>query len=121
MVQKIIKGCCNFIKNYYPLLTFNFLLLTFTSCYYDKEETLYQYYNNAACDTTNVSYSRTIVPIVTNYCSTCHSNNSANLSGYILTDYTDLKNNINKVWGCINHFSGYDAMPQGGNMLSPCD
>ena len=54
-----------------------FLLLLFiSSCYYDKEDKLYdQYYAFKNCDTTTVTYSHTIQPIIAAKCATsgCHT------------------------------------------------
>jgi hypothetical protein len=53
-----------------------FLLLCISSCYYDKEDKLYdQYYASKTCDTTNVTYALTIQPIITAKCATpgCHT------------------------------------------------
>lgn len=60
----------------------NFLLLSLLllglvfflpSCYYDNEEELYQYYyQNQVCDTTTVSFSNTIYPIIQAKCNSCH-------------------------------------------------
>ena len=43
------------------------------SCYYDNEEALYPSAGNG-CDTLEVSFNNTIVPILSTYCYTCHSN-----------------------------------------------
>ncbi len=97
------------------------VIMLFSKCYYDKEEELYKYSNMSACDTANVTYTGTIAPLMINSnCNICHSHAAAN-GGIILDDYTNLSKNINRVWGSVNHFQGYVAMPQGGNMLSPCD
>jgi hypothetical protein len=52
------------------------LLVLISSCYHDKEDKLYaQYYARLYCDTTTVTYSNTIHPIILNYCaiSGCHT------------------------------------------------
>ncbi len=52
------------------------LLLLISSCYYDKEDKLYdQYYANKNCDTTTVTYALTIQPIIAAKCATsgCHT------------------------------------------------
>ena len=90
------------------------------SCYYDKEDFLYKYANAAPCDLTNITYSQTIVPIMNANCTICHSKTNAS-GGVALDNYTDVVNHISRVWGDINHLSGYDAMPKGGNMLVTCD
>jgi len=56
-------------------LTFLIMLLI-SSCYYDKEDKLYdQYYANKNCDTTTVTYALTIRPIIAAKCATsgCHT------------------------------------------------
>lgn len=55
-----ITGCC---------------LLLVSSCYYDKEDELYaEYYANKNCDTVNVTFSQSILPIMEAKCNTagCH-------------------------------------------------
>ena len=59
------------------------LLLPLIGCYYDKEELLYP---NSFCDTTNVTWSGTIQPLVASRCATpgCHvpGDQSPDLSTY---------------------------------------
>jgi hypothetical protein len=54
------------------LLTIAIFSLFFFSCYYDNEEALYPSLNNT-CDTTNVTFSGTITPILSSNCTGCHS------------------------------------------------
>ena len=58
--------------NWKLLLIINFLmLLFFSSCLKQNEE----YYKNqiiVPCDTTNIKYSSTILPILQNNCFSCH-------------------------------------------------
>ncbi len=63
------------------LLSFRFLALLLgisfiaSSCYYDKEDVLYEnYYAQNQCDTVNVSFSNDIMPIIQGNCATtgCH-------------------------------------------------
>ena len=52
------------------------LLFVLSSCYYDKEDKLYDaYYANKNCDTTTVTYAHTIQPIIAAKCATsgCHT------------------------------------------------
>ncbi|MFC2114671.1 hypothetical protein ACFLRI_04920 [Bacteroidota bacterium] len=90
------------------------------SCYYDNEEYLY---NNALanCDTSNVTFSSTISPILSSNCNFCHSS-TAPSGGVILDNYNSIKAEIDKgtFWGSINHISGFSAMPKGGNKLNEC-
>lgn len=90
------------------------------SCYYDNEEDLYP--NPVTCDTTNITYSGTVAPILQNNCYSCH--NSVNQQGGIVVDnYNDLQTVVNngRFRGAINHLNGYSPMPQGGGMLNDCD
>lgn len=54
-----------------PLVTLTIFSLFFVSCYYDNEEALYPSLNTS-CDTTNVTYSGTLVPILGDNCTLCH-------------------------------------------------
>lgn len=102
------------------LMIFGVVALVVTGCYYDNEEDLYPASNNT-CDTTNVSYNTTVVPVLQNNCYVCHD--AATKSGNIALDtYDDLKRIVDngKFWGTINHESGFVAMPQNGNKLSDC-
>ncbi|MCX6243160.1 MAG: cytochrome c [Bacteroidetes bacterium] len=88
------------------------------SCYYDKEETLYPF---KACDTTNVTYSQTVAPIIATNCNTCHS--GQNPTGKInLDSWPSLTVSVNngKLVPAIEH-TGPFPMPQGGSKLSDCD
>jgi hypothetical protein len=69
-----------------PAITISVFLLFFASCYYDNEESLYPSLNSS-CDTTIVTYSGTIAPIMSSYCTTCHSG-SAPSGGISLTGYS---------------------------------
>jgi len=82
-------------------------------------------YNNkcdsAGCDSTNVTYTGSISPIVQSWCLSCHSGSSPQ-HGLSLETYADVVAcaNSNRLMGSIRHESGYSAMPQGAT-LSPCD
>lgn len=73
------------------------------------------------CDTTDVTYPGSVVPIFEKYCLGCHS--GATPSGNLdLTDYDQVafiaENGI--LVGAIRHLPGYSAMPQGGEQLDEC-
>jgi hypothetical protein len=97
------------------------ILIFFGACYYDSEEALYPSYNNS-CDTSNVTFSATIIPILSNNCLGCHSNSSAaSLGANIkLQDYADVQSQISTVIQAINHTGGLSPMPKGGNKISTC-
>jgi hypothetical protein len=75
------------------------------------------------CDTTNVTYSASIVPILNDKCYSCHSNSSYQVAGggFNLGNYTDLKAVIDngKLYNSITHQSPY-PMPLNSPMLDNC-
>jgi hypothetical protein len=69
------------------IYTLAILTLLSVSCYYDSEESLYPDLGN--CDTVNITYSGNIVPLLDNYCLSCHysgapsnTGGNINLQGY---------------------------------------
>jgi hypothetical protein len=93
-------------------------LLFFISCYYDNEEALYPTLSTS-CDTTNVTYSGTIVPILNSYCIGCHSG-SLPSGGITLTSYTNVQA-LASTGALMNALTGNGVplMPPSGS-LSPC-
>ncbi|HVM89744.1 MAG TPA: hypothetical protein VMT76_16260 [Puia sp.] len=74
-----------------------------------------------SCDTSNVTYSNSVVPILQTYCTGCHGGSSPS-GGVDLTTYSGVSAEVSngKLWGDISHASGYNAMPLGGSSLSSC-
>jgi cytochrome c5 len=108
-------------KSFLPLALIIFVIVLISnSCYYDNEE--YVYPNPTACDTTNVTYSLKVAPILAANCNACHSA-VAPTAGIITDSYAGLQPVVanGKFRGAINHLPGFSPMPQGGNKLSPCD
>jgi hypothetical protein len=96
------------------------LLLLFTGCYNDNEADLYPF-SSTPCDSTNVTYSQTMAPIMSANCNVCHS--TAMASGGVITDtYAGLSTvaGNGKLWGGVNWATGFNPMPNGGSQLSPC-
>lgn len=95
-------------------------LLSFSSCYYDNEEALYPVRPGSGCDTTNPTYALTILPIMQNNCTGCHSGGapSGNLD---LTTYDNVVAGFNS-HHLFDHVTqnGYSIMPPSGS-LSDCD
>lgn len=93
------------------------LFVTLGACYYDIEEDLYP----NGCDTTNVTFSGGVVPILESTCVTCHNQLSQNGS-VLLEGYENVKIVVDngKLLGAIMHEPGFSAMPQGGPMLPDC-
>ncbi len=93
-----------------PSLLFLVSIITviIVSCYYDSEEALYPSLSSS-CDTANVTFSGTVVPILSNNCLTCHSNSTAASFGnnIRLENYADLKANAVAVQGSINYTGTY--------------
>jgi len=103
---------------FFSLLAFGVLL---QACYYDNETTLYGANGGgAACDTTNVTYSGTIAPILASSCNSCHTSSSGN--NVITTDYTHLLTIVQngKLVKSVNWTSGAIQMPLGGSKLPAC-
>ena len=74
------------------------------------------------CDTLNVTYNGSVLPIFDQYCLSCHSGASPQ-GGINLEDYSvvaQLAEN-GTLLGAIRHDPGYSPMPQGGDKLSDCD
>jgi uncharacterized membrane protein len=102
-------------------VTFVTILLFSASCYYDNEESLYPSLNSS-CDTTNVTFSAKIIPILTNNCLSCHSNATAASAGnnIRLQDYIDVKARITAIAGSIKHAGSFSPMPKNGGQLNAC-
>ena len=78
----------------------------------------------AVCDTTNVSYSIGVVPILQDNCYSCHgSGNTGGSGGILLQGYTNLlKWAMNGyLVGNVTHAPGYVPMPYDGNKLPDCE
>jgi hypothetical protein len=88
-------------------------------CYYDNKDLLDP---NSGCDTTFITYSASVNPVLTAYCIGCHSGANAPL-GVALDTYPGVKTQATngKLFGTVNHSSGFLPMPQNGNKLSDCN
>ncbi len=74
------------------------------------------------CDSTNITYSTGIKPVIQNKCQGCH--NPSSLGGGIdLSTYAGVKASATsgKLYGSIMWASGYSAMPKGGIKMSACE
>lgn len=102
------------------LTLFTLFVFSLTGCYYDVEEELYP--NPSACDTSNVTYSLSVAPIISSNCYVCHSSAAAQ-GGVILEGYNAIKGFVDagSLLGVIRHDAGYSPMPQGGAKLSSCN
>jgi hypothetical protein len=94
----------------------------FCSCYYDKRDILYPDGAAGSCDTVQaVLYSVKVKPILQEKCYSCHSGGSPS-GGVAMGAYsTDKATAVNgKLYGTINHASGYSPMPQGEAKMDAC-
>ncbi len=89
-------------------------------CYNDSEEYLYPNITNN-CDTTNITYSRTIKTIISESCLSCHQGSGAG-GGVDLSSYSNVKTQADngKLLGTIKQLSGFSPMPKGTAKLSDC-
>ncbi len=89
-----------------------------TGCYYDKAELLNP---GNICDTTTITYSFSVNPILTANCTGCHSGANAP-NGVRLDTYEGVKIQVLNGFlvGVITHSAGYSPMPKNGTKLSDC-
>ena len=93
-----------------------------SSCYYDSKEYHYPQINTQ-CDTASVTYAKSIVPIIQNYCLSCHGNTTSALgNGIKLEDYADIKVRAddNSLLGSVAREGGYSPMPKNTAKLDEC-
>jgi hypothetical protein len=100
------------------------IFISFGSCTSDNAETLYP---EGACDTTNVTFSGTILQIIENNCFECHAGNPPS-SGKYLGDYPSISaaalipaGQLGSLYGAITHNANNLPMPQDRPRLSDCD
>lgn len=74
------------------------------------------------CDSANVTYPGTVVPILNTYCISCHSGGQPS-GGLDFTDYSDLAfvAESGSLVGSMKHLAGYSPMPKDANKLSACE
>ncbi len=97
----------------YKLLFILIFSLGIYSCTNDNQE---EFYDSELCDTSNITFSAEIKPILDRNCKTCHLAGSSN--GITLVTYSDVKKYVDngRLMGAIKHQAGYSAMPQGGKL-----
>lgn len=109
----------NRTRSLFVLITCIFFI---SSCYYDKEELLYGN-DNANCTeaTGTVSYSQKVVPVLQQFCYSCHTGNFPS-GGITMGTYTADKvvAQNGKLYGSISYSAGFSPMPKGMPKLSNC-
>jgi hypothetical protein len=108
----------NMKRLYIFIAIISIFLIFFVSCYYDNEEALYPALSTS-CDTTNVTYSGTIAPILNSNCVGCHNASSPGGS-VLLTGYSDVVAHSSRITGSIKQLSSYSPMPKNGGKLKDC-
>lgn len=90
-----------------------------SGCYYDNEEYLY---GAGACDTTLVSFSQRIDPLVRGRCFPCHDAASAN-GGVVMEGFDAVQAAATGgiLLCAVRHESGCSPMPKNAPKLSACD
>lgn len=78
--------------------------------------------DSGSCNTTGVTFSGTIQPILSNKCTGCHSGPSPS-GGVRLNTHAGVAAvaNDGRLYGAIAHLQGFEPMPQGGDQLPQCD
>lgn len=101
-----------------------FLLLAagISSCYYDKEDLLYGGNSGSCTDTTGVvSYTQKVVPLLQQYCYSCHTGSFPSGNQLMGTYAADKAMALNgKLYGTIAHAAGYSPMPKGMAKMTGC-
>lgn len=91
------------------------------SCYYDKEDLLYGNAGSSCDSLTTASYSKDVVPVLSQYCYSCHSGGFPSGNIVMGTYASDKAIALNgKLYGSISHSAGYSPMPQGMAKLNGC-
>jgi len=109
------------------LLTVIILLLTLAGCYNDKYDKVFPL-QAAVCDTTAVTYSKDIAPIIAANCAIsggCHDAAGSLISGHDYTSYAGVQAvaSYDFIVTDINWIpvAGHNNMPKNGAKLPDCD
>ncbi len=97
--------------------------LTAIGCYKDNAQDMYPPADGGAgCDTSNVTYSNTVSPIITEKCATAGCHADIYTTGIDLSAYAGVAAiaNSGKLMASITHRSGTSAMPKGLPKLDDC-
>jgi hypothetical protein len=95
--------------------------IPFWSCYYDSKEYLFPD-TSAVCDTADVTYYGTIVPILEDNCTSCHfTGNSLTTGGGIsLEGYGNAGPKAEDILSSISHDGNTSFMPKNSSKLDDC-
>ncbi len=99
-----------------------FLVLVVSSCLNDSIMEIPDP-DHIACDTTDVSFSAVIVPILEGNCySVCHDGDNPT-SGFLLNSYLGVKAKVDdgRLFGAVAQQAGFVPMPLNKNPIGDCE
>lgn len=109
------------MKKYIPVFI---LALTLTGCYYDKEDQLYpKPANTGGCDTTGMTYTADIKPILDGTCATSGCHDAVTKSnGWDLSSYNGAVTTATggRLMGSLKHETQFFPMPKSLPKLDDC-
>jgi len=78
--------------------------------------------NCKSCDSTDYTFSNRINPIMQTWCIGCHSGSNVS-GGYDFSSYNGVVHSVtnNRLLGCVEHSSGFSAMPKNAGYINSCD
>jgi hypothetical protein len=110
------------------LILLTAVVVALAGCYNDKYTELYPEPtkggggSGTTCDTSNVTFSQTIKPILDSKCATAGCHDAATLAGgYNFTVYGGARAARSRMVGAITWAPGHSQMPKGMNKLGDCD
>jgi hypothetical protein len=94
------------------------MVLQFSACYYDVEDELYPV---VTCDTTGISFSVDILPLLNQQCNGCHGSGLPS-GNVVLDNHAAVKQQADsgRLLGSLRHQGGFSPMPQGQPQLGGC-
>jgi len=97
------------------------IISLFSGCYYDKADLVYP--ASSVCDTTSVSYSKTVLPVLSANCYVCHSGTASAGSGIKLDSYANLSVYVanSQFLNSIIQSGKVPGMPLNAAKLSTCE
>src|SRR5437763_5874461 len=109
----------------YKFFPISILFLFFSSCYYDNIEEMHPEVNLIEnCDSTGVTFSKDIKPILEQYCGTgdasCHSSNNTNQNPSLASYVDDSLAAHGDLLASIVQDGSVNPMPKNGGKLSDC-
>jgi hypothetical protein len=114
---------------FYPGLTIVMMVLLISACKHSPDDNISPDDPNnpppidtIACDSTNVTYTGVVYPILKNNCISCHGG-ATPAGGLDFTNYDDVAYTAESglLLGAIRHLPGFKPMPQNGPRLSECE